>query len=109
MAGSRRRIMTEAEKRVHRRFDLALPVRVRVQTQAPMMLETATKDISARGVYFEIQGDFGLGSVVECELTLPPELCQGSSNMRVRCKGRIVRVERREEDFVGVAATIDDD
>ncbi len=100
--------MTGAEKRVHRRFDLALPMLVRVRTQtAPQLLEASTKDISARGLYFSFHGDFELGSELECEVTLPPELCQGKS-IQVKCKGRIVRVERGEDESIGVAATIED-
>ena len=96
------------ERRVHRRFDLVLPMRVRVRAEAPDMVDTATKDISARGIYFSLSRDFDLGSDIECEVTLPPELCQGNS-MQVKCRGRIVRVERDgEEDTIGVAATIED-
>src|SRR5450631_954690 len=99
--------VTGLEQRVHRRFDLALPMRVRVKAEAPHMLETSTKDISARGIYFSLSGNFELGTELECEVTLPPELCQGNS-MQVKCRGRIVRVERNEDDTIGVAATIED-
>jgi hypothetical protein len=99
--------VTGAERRIHRRFDLALPMRVRVRTQTHQTVETSTKDISARGIYFSLSGNFELGSELECEVTLPPELCQGNS-IQVKVKGRIVRVERSEEDTVGVAATIED-
>lgn len=102
--------VTGIERRVHRRFDLALPMKIRVKTQVvvPSMLEAASKDISARGIYFDIHGDFDLGSELECEVTLPPELCHGNS-IQVRCRGRIVRVERRDsDDVVGVAASIED-
>ena len=99
--------MTGAEKRNHRRFDLALPVQVRVQAKAAQWQETATNDISARGIYFRAQGDFEQGSILECEVTLPPELCNGLS-MRVRCRGQVIRVERGHEDgSIGVAATIE--
>ena len=71
------------------------------------MIDTATRDISARGIYFSLNGDFELGTELECEITLPPELCHGNS-MQVKCRGRIVRVERNDEDSIGVAATIED-
>jgi hypothetical protein len=97
--------VTGAERRVHRRFDLSLPVVVRVKAH---QVETATKDISARGIYFRIAGDVSLGTELECEVTLPPELCQGNT-IQVRCRGKIVRVEHHDEDqMLGVAATIDD-
>ena len=100
--------MTGAEKRNHRRFDLALPVQVRVQSVAAQWQETATNDISARGIYFRAQGDFEKGTMLECEVTLPPELCPGGKSMRVKCSGHIVRVERRDEDgSIGVAAALE--
>jgi hypothetical protein len=99
--------VTGAEKRVHRRFDLALPMLVRVRTQTAQLLETSTKDISARGLYFQLHGDFELGTELECQVTLPSELCQGTA-IQVKCKGRIVRLERGYDDSVGVAATIED-
>ena|ERR1022692_3715602 len=99
--------MTGSEQRVHRRFDLALPMRVRVKAEAPQMIETSTKDISARGIYFRLRGDFELGTQLEFEVTLPSELCQGYS-MQVKCRGRIVRVERNEDATTCVAATIED-
>lgn len=102
--------VTGIERRIHRRFDLALPMRVRVRAEvvAPPIIEAATKDISARGIYFSVPADFDLGGEMECEVTLPPELCHGNS-IQVRCRGRIVRVERRDgDDSIGVAATIED-
>lgn len=99
--------MSGAERRIHRRFDMTLPIRIRVKTAVPI-LATATKDISARGLYFSFPGEIQLGTELECEVTLPPELCQGNT-IQVNCRGRIVRVERREgESSIGVAATIED-
>jgi hypothetical protein len=99
--------MTGVERRIHRRFDLALPMLVRVRAQTSQLLEASTKDISARGLYFHLDGDFELGTELECEVTLPPELCQGNA-IQVKCKGRIVRVERGVDEQIGVAATIED-
>lgn len=99
---------TGAERRRHRRFDLSLPVKVRVKTQVAAQVTTSTKDISARGIYFTISEDLDIGSELECVLTLPPELCQGNT-IQVRCRGKIVRVERPDTDNnIGVAATIED-
>src|SRR2546425_825463 len=101
--------MPDIERRVHRRFDLAFPMRIRIKTQAADAVETSSRDISARGIYFSLSGPIELGTELECEVTLPPELCQGNS-IQVRCRGKIVRVERRlnEDDPIGVAATIED-
>lgn len=86
---------------------MALPMKVRVKAQVAPLIETSTRDISARGIYFRLAGGFELGTELECEVILPPELCQGNS-IQVKCRGRIVRVERQEEGEIGVAATIDD-
>ena len=104
--------MTGAERRIHRRFELSLPVKVRVKAQEtqvePVTVEAATKDISARGIYFSLSAGIALGSELECEVTLPPELCQGNT-IQVRCRGRIVRVEHPDtHGTVNVAATIED-
>lgn len=97
--------MSGAEKRKHRRFGLSLPVQVRVKAEAPP-IETLTEDISAGGLYLTLSEDLPLGSALECELTLPPELCQGLT-VRLQCQGKIVRVERRQESGIRVAATIE--
>ena len=99
---------TEADRRRHRRFDLSFPVQVRVKTQATPQVQTSTKDISARGIYFTMSQDCELGSELECVVTLPPEFCQGHT-VQVRCRGKVVRVERPDaKNRIGVAATIED-
>ncbi len=96
-----------AEHRKHRRFDLSFPVRVRVKAQAASEIETATRDISGSGVYFTMARDVEPGSKLECELTLPPEVCQGFT-VRLKSRARVVRVERHEEENkIGVAATFE--
>ena len=99
--------MSGAERRIHRRFGVSFPLHVRVKADLSPF-KTSTTDVSARGLYFRLSGDFELGTELEYELTLPPELSQGQ-DVRVRCRGRIVRVERREgEPSIGVGATIED-
>lgn len=98
--------MLGTEKRRHRRFDLSLPVAVRMETASE--IKTATKDISARGIYFTMDEGYQLGSQLECVVTLPPELCQGNM-IQVRCRGKIVRVEPPDaQKKVGIAASIED-
>ena len=96
-----------AEQRKYRRFDMSIPVKVKVKTQAAPPVQTVTRDISGGGLYFSMSEEIEPGSDLECEVTLPPDLCQGNT-VRVRCRGKIVRVERREgENKIGVAATIE--
>jgi hypothetical protein len=69
--------------------------------------ETITRDISARGVCFELSEEMELGSELRWEMALPPQLC-GGQDVRIRCRGKIVRVEKSDaQGKVGVAATIE--
>lgn len=94
------------EQRGMRRIALALPVSVRfADTQGPE-LTAQTKDVSARGIYFLIDSPLQTGSRVEFTLTLPPEITL-TEEIRVRCSGRVVRVETQNQGKVGIAAAID--
>jgi hypothetical protein len=96
----------EKEKRNTRRFALRLPVTV---NQNGGSGETAqTRDVSARGVCFYMDSSVEVGSQIEFTLTLPPEITLTES-IRVRCKGKVVRMEERDSnDKVVVAAVIDE-
>lgn len=94
------------DQRRHSRYKLSFPVRVHSKAETPAA-ETTTRDVSARGVSFYFSEDMELGTEVNWEMALPPQLCQGK-NVRIRCRGKIVRVEPRDEQGrVGVAATIE--
>ena len=98
------------ERRSARRFDLSLPVIVRVPTaRAAETQQGKTRDISTRGLYFVIDENLEAGSELDITLTLPAEVTQGS-DVFVRAAGKVVRVERRIEDGdprMGVAAVIE--
>ena len=98
---------TGTDERKHRRFDLSLPAQVRTRADAPPEVQTSTRDISASGVYLTLPRGIEPGAELEWELTLPPELSQGNV-VRIRCRGKVVRVERPDaEGKIGVAATIE--
>ena len=98
------------ERRLARRYDLSLPVNVRL----PITRETGThdgqtRDISTKGVYFIMQKELAPGTEVDFTLTLPAEITRGSE-VFVRAHGRVVRVDRQHddvEDSIGVAAVIE--
>lgn len=98
------------ERRAARRYDLSLPVIIRV----PVERETSsrngkTRDISTRGVYFTIDDDLGAGAELDITLTLPSEVTRGSE-VFIRAMGKVVRVDRTPENGssrVGVAAIIE--
>lgn len=98
------------ERRGARRFDLSLPVIVRVPTaRAADTQKGKTRDISTRGLYFVIDENLEAGSELDITLTLPAEVTQGT-DVLVRAAGKVVRVERRIEDGdprMGVAAVIE--
>jgi|SRR5271154_6203467 len=99
-----------AERRTARRYDLSLPVFVRVAAEQPVdSQEGKTRDVSTRGLYFVIEQDLEAGSELDLTLTLPAEITHGTE-VFVRALGKVVRVERRMEDGtarMGVAAVIE--
>ena len=98
------------ERRTARRYDLSLPVIIRLPTEREVdSSEGKTRDISTRGLYFVIEQDLSAGSELDITLTLPAEITHGTE-VFVRALGKVVRVERRMEDGtarMGVAAVIE--
>ena len=98
------------ERRVARRYDLSLPVIVRMPTERTVGARNAkTRDISTRGLYFVIDQDLEAGSELDITLTLPAEITHGT-DVFVRAYGKVVRVETKMEDGtnrMGVAAVIE--
>jgi hypothetical protein len=99
------------ERRMARRYDLSLPVNVRLPiNREPGTHNGQTRDISTRGVYFMMQKDLAPGTEVDFTLTLPAEITRGTE-VFVRAHGRVVRVDKQDDDAaretVGVAAVIE--
>lgn len=98
---------SQAENRTTRRFAMRLPVSVKFANGDLHEVEGHTKDVSYRGVFFYADAHLIPGSEIEFVLTLPPEVTL-ADNIRVRCRGRVLRLD---EDVpgnrVGVAAVID--
>jgi hypothetical protein len=96
------------EKRATRRFALRLPVSVTQSGGGLASLTAQTRDVSARGICFYLDAPMTTGSAIEFTLTLPPEITLTES-IRVRCKGKVVRVDDGLVDAkVPVAAIIDE-
>lgn len=98
------------ERRTARRYDLSLPVIIRIPAeQEEDSQEGKTRDISTRGLYFVIEQDMEAGSELDITLTLPSEITHGTE-VFVRAQGKVVRVERRTDDGtprMGIAAVIE--
>jgi c-di-GMP-binding flagellar brake protein YcgR len=98
------------ERRTARRYDLSLPIIIRVPTERELDTQRGkTRDVSTRGLYFVVEQNLEAGSELDLMLTLPTEITHGTE-VFVRALGKVVRVERRMEDGntrMGVAAVIE--
>jgi hypothetical protein len=98
------------ERRNTRRYDLTLPVIIRLPSERAIVpQEGKTRDISTRGLYFVFDQGLEAGSELDLTLRLPPEITQGSE-VFVRALGKVLRTEPRMEDGtarIGVAAVIE--
>lgn len=101
--------VAEDERRGSRRFNLTLPLVVK-ETAEPgeaHELTAQTRDVSFRGLYFTVDREFQPGSAIEIIMTLPKEVTL-ATDVRIRCVGQIVRVEKPQESGQrGVAAVIE--
>ena len=99
---------TQENKRATRRFALRLPVAVTYEQDGSQAKTAQTRDVSARGICFYVDSGISAGAAIEFTLTLPPEITLTES-IRVRCKGKVVRVDEGTRDGkVAVAAVIDE-
>ena len=83
------------ERRAGQRFPFLLPVSLRecsTGSEAPGF----TRDLSSRGIFFFTDAILRDGAEVELTLTMPSEITLGDA-MRVRCRGRVLRVAKRSE------------
>jgi c-di-GMP-binding flagellar brake protein YcgR len=98
------------ERRTARRYDLSLPIIIRVPTERELDTQQGkTRDVSTRGLYFVVEQNLEAGSELDITLTLPAEITHGTE-VFVRALGKVVRVERRMIDGnarMGVAAVIE--
>jgi len=94
------------EARTGKRFPLELPIKIhKGDTDAKGL----TGNLSAAGVYIRADASMEIGSPVEFEITLPPEMTGGQENVTIQCKGRVVRADETGEggEGRGVACVID--
>jgi hypothetical protein len=78
------------ERRIGQRFAFNLPVSLRdVATSAEGL--GFTQDLSSRGAFLFTDMALNEGAEIELTLKMPSEITLGE-NMRVRCRGRILRI-----------------
>jgi len=95
-----------AERREARRFTMTLPLRVLPYEAKGSELQTQTRDVSYRGLYFLADANFKLDSEIDFVITLPQQVTQ-PGGVDIRCRGRIVRVDSNLNGQKGVAAKIE--
>jgi hypothetical protein len=96
------------EQRKFRRFKLKLPVEVIRKGARRLSRPGETRNLSSGGVLFTVQSEMEVGEQIEYLITLPTG--SGSDeDVRLRCKGKVVRLERPNGDpaRVSVAATLE--
>jgi len=91
-----------SEARTGKRFPLELPIKIQGVDQG-----SVTGNMSAAGVYIRGHAALEIGSNVEFEIALPPELTGGNESVIVQCRGRVVRKDAGGGESQGVACVID--
>lgn len=94
------------DRRTARRYDLSLPVLIRVPVERDAR-DGKTRDISTRGVYFIVENNLTAGAELDLTMTLPAEVT-GGTEVFIRAIGKVVRVEKTagSDGRHGVAALI---
>ena len=78
------------ERRAGQRFPYLLPISLR-QVSPGIEGFGVTQDLSSRGVFFFTDVPLLEGAEIEITLRMPSEITLGE-NMRVRCRGHVLRV-----------------
>jgi hypothetical protein len=86
------------------RFPIKLPVAVKSDGCSQ---SAQTQNISANGVLFQIESDMPIGSMVDFTISFPADVVGSDSDVRVDCKGRVVR-SYENDGRRGVGVVIDE-
>ena len=100
-----------SEARTGKRFPLHLPIKIH-REDTTTATSGMTGDLSAAGVYIKADAALEVGSPVEFEITLPPEVTGGKEDVTIQCRGRVVRTDEPDASTEpgsnrGVACVID--
>lgn len=95
----------QSERRSNRRFVMDLPVVVKLLEADQSEATGRTRDVSSRGVFFYLTSPVNEGLSIQFVMTLPSEITL-TDPIRVRCTGKVVRVDRMEEQQ-GIAVAVD--
>ena len=100
-----------SDARTGKRFPLELPIKIH-RAEEGGQHSGVTGNLSAAGVYIRADAALEVGSNVEFEITLPPEVTGAKENVVVQCRGRVVRTDEpaagsTPSEDRGVACVID--
>lgn len=100
-----------SEARTGKRFPLELPIKIH-RAEESGDHAGITGNLSAAGVYIRADANLEIGSNVEFEISLPPEVTGAKEPVMVKCSGRVVRRDEptsggKSPDAHGVACVID--
>ena len=99
--------MAGKERRNARRFKMKLPLMVTwVSGSAPGELPAETNEVSSRGVYFYMQKDLKKGMPIQFLMTLPHDITRAGP-VKVRCLGRVVRTDAKQDHKMGIVVAIE--
>jgi hypothetical protein len=95
----------DSERREARRYTMNLPLCILPRDEKDRELRGQTRDVSYRGLYFLADAKFEAGGEIEFVITLPQEITR-LGDVKIRCHGKIVRVEPASDGRLGFAAKI---
>ncbi|HKN34676.1 MAG TPA: PilZ domain-containing protein [Terriglobales bacterium] len=100
-----------SEARTGKRFPLELPIKIHKQDSGGES-SGVTGNLSAAGVYIRADAALEVGTPVEFEIALPPEMTGAKENVVIQCRGRVVRTDEpasgsKPSEARGVACVID--
>ena len=100
---------TVSDARTGKRFPLELPIKIH-KAETSGESSGVTGNLSAAGVYIRADAALEVGSPVEFEIALPPEMTGAKENVVIQCRGRVVRTDEpagSKPEGRGVACVID--
>jgi hypothetical protein len=98
--------MDNSERREARRFTMDLPLSILPWERSGDELSVHTRDVSYRGLYFYVGEEFEAGRDIDFVITLPKDLMK-TSDVKIRCRGKVIRVDPGADGKMGVAAKIE--
>lgn len=91
-----------SDGRTGKRFPLQLPITIQ---SAPRKQKATTANVSAAGVYITGDAELKVGSKIQFEITLPAHVIGADRDVRIQCRGRVVRSEAEKAARNGVRKT----